>query len=55
MRDELDVVRDVSARFASAAIGFMLTGSMAMNYEVYLLHWLQELGLSHLWQQAVHD
>jgi hypothetical protein len=32
MRDELDVVRDVSARFERAGVAFMLTGSMAMNY-----------------------
>jgi hypothetical protein len=30
--DELDVLRDVSARFDRAAIPFMLTGSLAMNY-----------------------
>jgi hypothetical protein len=29
---ELDVLRDVSARFERAAIPFMLTGSLAMNY-----------------------
>ena len=29
---ELDVLRDVTLRFESAGIAFMLTGSMAMNY-----------------------
>ncbi len=32
MQNELDIVRDVSARFDGAGIGYMLTGSMAMNY-----------------------
>jgi hypothetical protein len=32
MQNELDIVRDVSARLDKAAIGYMLTGSMAMNY-----------------------
>lgn len=32
MRNELDIVRDVSARLDGAGIGYMLTGSMAMNY-----------------------
>ena len=32
MQNELDIVRDVSARLDSAGIGYMLTGSMAMNY-----------------------
>ena len=32
MQNELDIVRDVSARLDGAGIGFMLTGSMAMNY-----------------------
>jgi len=32
MQNELDVVRDVSAKLDSASIGYMLTGSMAMNY-----------------------
>jgi hypothetical protein len=32
MQNELDIVRDVSHRLNSAAIGYMLTGSMAMNY-----------------------
>lgn len=32
MQDELDIVRDVSGRLESAGIGYMLTGSMAMNY-----------------------
>ncbi|HUJ10235.1 MAG TPA: hypothetical protein VL171_09430 [Verrucomicrobiae bacterium] len=30
--NELDVVRDVSHRLDTAGIGYMLTGSMAMNY-----------------------
>lgn len=30
--NELDVVRDVSARLDDAGIAFMLTGSLAMNY-----------------------
>lgn len=32
MQDELIIMRDVSARLDSAGIGYMLTGSMAMNY-----------------------
>lgn len=32
MQSELDIVRDVSAKLDSASIGYMLTGSMAMNY-----------------------
>lgn len=32
MKNELDIVRDVSARLDGANIGYMLTGSMAMNY-----------------------
>ena len=32
MQNELDIVRDVSARLDGAGLAFMLTGSMAMNY-----------------------
>lgn len=32
MKDELDIVQDISAKFMEAGIPFMLTGSMAMNY-----------------------
>jgi hypothetical protein len=32
MQNELDIVRDVSYRLDSARIGYMLTGSMAMNF-----------------------
>jgi hypothetical protein len=32
MWNELDIVRDVSARLDQAGIAYMLTGSMAMNY-----------------------
>jgi hypothetical protein len=32
MQNELDIVRDISARLDGADIGYMLTGSMAMNY-----------------------
>jgi hypothetical protein len=32
MLNELDILRDVSARLESAGIDYMLTGSMAMNY-----------------------
>jgi hypothetical protein len=32
MENELDIVRDVSRRLDGAGIGYMLTGSMAMNY-----------------------
>ena len=32
MQNELDIVRDVSQRLDGADIGYMLTGSMAMNY-----------------------
>jgi len=30
--NEIDIVRDISRRFEQAAIPYMLTGSMAMNY-----------------------
>ena len=30
--NEVDIVRDISARFERAQIPYMLTGSMAMNY-----------------------
>ena len=32
MQNELDIVRDVSTRLEGAGIGYMLTGSIAMNY-----------------------
>ena len=32
MQNELDIVRDVSMRLDGAEIGYMLTGSIAMNY-----------------------
>jgi hypothetical protein len=32
MQNELDIVRDVSQRLDAAGIGYMLTGSMAMNF-----------------------
>jgi hypothetical protein len=32
MQNELDIVRDISQRLDQADIGYMLTGSMAMNY-----------------------
>ncbi len=32
MQNELDIVRDVSTKLDAAGIGYMLTGSMAMNY-----------------------
>jgi hypothetical protein len=32
MQNELDIVRDVSQRLDGAALDYMLTGSMAMNY-----------------------
>jgi hypothetical protein len=32
MKNELDIVRDVSVRLDGAGIDYMLTGSMAMNY-----------------------
>jgi len=32
VKNELDIVRDISARFTYAGLPFMLTGSMAMNY-----------------------
>ena len=32
MQNQLDIVRDISARLDAADIGYMLTGSMAMNY-----------------------
>ena len=32
VKNELDIVRDISRRFSEAGIAYMLTGSMAMNY-----------------------
>ncbi len=32
MQNELDIVRDVSARLEKGGLAYMLTGSMAMNY-----------------------
>src|ERR1700722_1956789 len=32
MQNEFDIVQDVSRRLDAADIGYMLTGSMAMNY-----------------------
>src|SRR6188508_549702 len=32
MQNELDIVRDVSARLERGGLAYMLTGSMAMNY-----------------------
>ena len=32
MKNELDIVRDVSDRLERAGFAYMLTGSMAMNY-----------------------
>jgi hypothetical protein len=32
VQNEIDIVRDVSARLGRAGIAYMLTGSMAMNY-----------------------
>jgi hypothetical protein len=32
MQNEIDVVRDISGKFARAGISYMLTGSMALNY-----------------------
>ena len=32
MATEIDIVRDVSNKFEQSGIGYMLTGSMAMNY-----------------------
>lgn len=32
MQNELDIIRDVSARLESIGLAYMLTGSMAMNY-----------------------
>ncbi|MGC3990477.1 MAG: hypothetical protein QM796_12510 [Chthoniobacteraceae bacterium] len=32
MKNELDIVRDVSERLDDICVGYMLTGSMAMNY-----------------------
>lgn len=32
LRNEIDVVRDISKRFEQAGVDYMLTGSMAMNY-----------------------
>ena len=32
MQNELDIVRDVSQKLDGAGIGYMLTGSMALNY-----------------------
>jgi len=32
VKNELDIVRDISRRFSEAGIAYMLTGSMAMNF-----------------------
>ncbi len=32
MQNELDIVRDVSQKLDAAGVGYMLTGSMALNY-----------------------
>ena len=32
MKNELDIVRDVSMRLEQGSLAYMLTGSMAMNY-----------------------
>ncbi len=32
MKSEIDVLKDISAKFAEGRIAYMLTGSMAMNY-----------------------
>ena len=32
MKSEIDIIRDISAKFESFAIPYMLTGSIAMNY-----------------------
>jgi hypothetical protein len=32
VQDEIEILGDISSRFESAGIAFMLTGSMAMNY-----------------------
>ena len=32
MQDEIDIIKDVSGRLDQAGIGYMLTGSMAMNF-----------------------
>jgi hypothetical protein len=32
MKNEIDVMRDIAGKFASAGIDYMLTGSLAMNY-----------------------
>jgi hypothetical protein len=32
MKNEIDIIRDFSAKFGQAGIAYMLTGSMAMNY-----------------------
>ena len=32
MKNEIDVLRDVAGKFESVGLGYMLTGSLAMNY-----------------------
>jgi hypothetical protein len=32
MKNEIDVMRDIAGKFAEVNIGYMLTGSAAMNY-----------------------
>ena len=32
MKDEIDIIRDLSSKFEQANISYMLTGSVAMNY-----------------------
>lgn len=58
MTNEIDIVRDVSARLESAGIAFMLTGSMAMNYYAQprmtrdTEAWVATLGLGSIWREC---
>jgi hypothetical protein len=46
LQNELDIVRDVSARLERCGIEYMLTGSMAMNYYAQPLRDVKNLAAS---------
>lgn len=61
MKNELDIVRDVTTRLEEAGFAYMLTGSMAMNYyaqprmtrdAAYVERWTLELGCLALWREC---
>jgi len=65
--DELDILKSVTARLASAGIPYMVTGSMAARCNdvrnllrsvhgldtVYLNRWAERLGLSALYREVM--